>query len=208
MARSMPRPSAPAFVALLAALFSLALAAPASAESALEQYQRTGRIDPCNREGIAGVPNDVEQYAPDFLEALRDAQRRGCDAGASPTEPTQTDDTGAPVVAGAQIPPGSRYVPKPPAPPRPPYRGGEATTPLPLATSTDMRTPAPILALAIMAALALAGTGALAVWRLMGWGGEWASPLRHGFGELGLRMGAAGAATADWARDLLGRRRA
>jgi hypothetical protein len=191
-------------VALVAGL--LALAPAAGAQTALEEYQRTGQINPCTATAPGGIPNDVEQYAPDFLEALRDAQRRGCNRGVSETRPTRRDDTGAPVASdGSALPPGSTYVPKPPAPPRP-FRDDREVRHLPLAAAGDgVATPAPVIALAVMLLLAVAGGALAATWRYLGWGLERLDPLRHGFAEAAHRVGGGLAALSERLRRL-GRR--
>lgn len=188
MRRSM-RPT-PTAAVLAAVLGLLALAPAASAETALEQYQRTGRIDPCTAGGGPGdIPNDVEQYAPDFLEAYNAAQREGCNrGGVSETRPTETED-GVPVAAGGQpLPPGSTFVPKPPAPPKV-VPDDKVVRPAPLSVKGDTTTPAPIVALAIMLLLVLIGAALAATARYMGWGLDRLDPLRHSFGEARVRVG-------------------
>jgi hypothetical protein len=185
----MKRPSIPVLIALAGLLV---VSAPAAAQSPLEQYQRTGTINPCSVTGGPGqVPNDIEQYAPDFLEALKDAQRRGCDRGnPNATTPTSSDEQGAPVGSGgAPLPPGSSYVPKPPAPPKLPVVDAKAASRhLPLAAGGEARVPAPVTALAVFVLLGLAGGGLAATWRYMGWGLEWLDPVRHAFSEAGHRI--------------------
>jgi hypothetical protein len=196
--------------AVTLAACALALPASAAAQSPLEQYQRTGTINPCSVTGGPGeIPSDVEQYAPDFLEALKDAQRRGCDRGnRNATSPASTDDEGTPVAAnGAPLPPGSSYVPKPPAPPKLPAIDAKATgRHLPLAAAGEAKTPAPVLGLAVFLLVGLAWGGAAATWRYMGWGLEWLDPVRHGFSEAGHRAGGAASTAADWARAVFSRR--
>jgi hypothetical protein len=182
--RLLPRPTL-----LLAVLAGLLIAAPSAlADSALEQYQRNGTINPCTATGPGGVPNDVEQYAPDFLEALKDAQRRGCNRGGSSTTPTETKN-GVPVVkGGGTLPPGSTFVPKPPVPPRTTlFRDDKVVQHHPLASGAEVSTPAPVIILAIMVLVALAGAALAATFRHMGWGGG-SGPVRHAFGEAGYRL--------------------
>ena len=188
MARPMRRPPRPTLLMAAGAALACLLAAPPSAlaDSALEQYQRTGRIDPCTASTGGGVPNDVEQYAPDYLQALKDAQRRGCNRGVSETKPTDTEN-GVPVASGGTLPPGSTYVPKPPAPPKT-FGDDKVVKHLPLASGRDVTTPAPVIFLAVMALLALVGGGVAATWRYMGWGLDRFRPIRHAFGEAGFRL--------------------
>jgi hypothetical protein len=183
--RRLPRPTL--LMAAGAALACLLAASPSAlADSALEQYQRTGQIDPCTASTGGGIPNDVEQYAPDYLQALKDAQRRGCNRGVSETKPTDTEN-GVPVASGGTLPPGSTYVPKPPAPPKT-FGDDKVVKHLPLASGRDVTTPAPVIFLAVMALLALVGGGVAATWRYMGWGLDRFRPIRHAFGEAGFRL--------------------
>jgi hypothetical protein len=188
MARSMRRPPRTTLLPAVVAALACLLAAPSLAlgESALEQYQRTGQIDPCTATNPGDIPNDVEQYAPDFRDALNDAARRGCDRGVSTTRPTETK-AGIPVAAGGALPPGTKYVPKPPAPVKP-FHDDKAVSHLPLASGADVDTPAPVLVLGVMLLVLLAGTGVAAAARRLGWGTDRLDPLRHAFGELGLRL--------------------
>jgi hypothetical protein len=185
----MRRPPRPTLLMAAGAALACLLAAPPSAlaDSALEQYQRSGRIDPCTASTGGGIPNDVEQYAPDYLQALKDAQRRGCDrGGVSQTKPTDTKN-GVPVVSGGTLPPGSTYVPKPPRPPKA-FSEDKVVKHLPLASGRDVTTPAPVIVLAVMALLALVGGALVGTSRYMGWGLERLGPIRHAFSELGFRL--------------------
>ena len=188
MARPMRRPPRPTLLMAAGAALACLLAAPPSAlaDTALEQYQRSGRIDPCTASTGGGIHNDVEQYAPDYLQALKDAQRRGCNRGVSETKPTDTEN-GVPVASGGTLPPGSTYVPKPPAPPKT-FGDDKVVKHLPLASGRDVTTPAPVIFLAVMALLALVGGGVAATWRYMGWGLDRLRPIRHTFGEAGFRL--------------------
>jgi hypothetical protein len=192
---------------LLAAILGLLALAPAAwAESALEQYQRTGKIDPCTASGGPGsIPNDVAQYAPDFLDAYNAAQRQGCNrGGVSQTKPTETQ-SGVPVGSNGQsLPPGSTFVPKPPAPPKF-FRDDKVVRHLPLSVGADATTPAPVLALAALLLLALVGGALAATWRYMGWGVDRLDPLRHAAGEARLRVAGGLSSLADRLR-LPGRR--
>ena len=176
----------PLLAGVLAMACLLAIPAGAPADSALEQYQRTGQIDPCTASNPGDIPTDIEQYAPDFREALNDAARRGCDRGVSTTEPTETKG-GVPISSGGALPPGTKFVPKPPAPPKP-FRDDKAVSHLPLASGADVDTPTPVSILAVMLLVVLAGWGLAVAARRTGWGAGRLDPLRHSFGELGLRM--------------------
>lgn len=198
----------------LAILVWLAVAAVAFAEpSPLDQYQQTGRIDPCNP-GLygagGGAPNDVAQYAPDYLQALQDAKRAGCHhgGGSGGGGGSSSSAAGAAPSTGGGAPPGAAagtpYVPKPPAPPkvvptstaRQSIVGGH----LPLAAKTDGGTPAPIVALGVMLLVALAALAFSALARRLGWTVGVPEPIRHAGGEAALRMGSFAGSLADWAR--------
>jgi hypothetical protein len=70
----------------------------------------------------------------------------------------------------------------------------------------DGGTPAPVIALAIMVLLGLAGAALLALSRRLGWSLPLLDPVRHAGGEAALRMGSAAGSLADWARELPHRR--
>ena len=88
--------------------------------------------------------------------------------------PDQADGdarTACPVAAGGALPPGSTYVPKPPAPPKT-FSDDKVVKHLPLASGRDVTTPAPVIVLAVMALLALVGGAVVGTSRYMGWGLE------------------------------------
>jgi hypothetical protein len=194
MALSMRRALRSTLLTACAAAACLLFAAPlAFADSPLEQYQRTGRVDPCTASGSGGIPNDIEQYAPDFKAALQDALRQGCDKGGaavSQTQPTETTKDGIPVAAGGggTLPPGSRYVPKPPAPPKV-VHDDKVVRHQPLAATGDTKTPTPVTALGILVLVALALGAGIALGRYLGWSAvDRLGGVRGAFGELGLRL--------------------
>jgi hypothetical protein len=194
-------PSIRAAAAALALPLVLVFAPAASAQNPLSEYQTTGKITPCKyTSGQLGgsVPNDVKQYAPDFEQALQDAARAGCGASAplAPTTTTQTDNS-------SNATPGTIVVKKPPSPPS--LRGdasaggaGSTSRHLPLVTPQRASAPAPVLALGGLTLLLLVAGGAMTLWRATGRSGS----TRHGFSELGLRLGAAGGALGDRLRAL------
>ena len=71
---------------LIVVLLALLAAAPAAQASAFKDifgsYKKTGRVDACAwsahqlTDAKRQVPNDIEQYAPDFPNALDDALAR------------------------------------------------------------------------------------------------------------------------------------
>jgi hypothetical protein len=201
---------------LAAALLSLAPAAGA-AESPLDEYQRTGAIDPCNP-GLGaggGAPNDVQQYAPDYLAALEEARRKGCGRGGAGSGSGSGNGGGAVAPGGSGgstsgpsgAPAGTPYVPKPPAPPKVAPSDPGAAAHLPLAVKSDGGTPAPVIALAILFLLALLGAALAATGRWFGWRLGLMDPVRHAGGEAALRMGSAAGSLADRARAAARRRR-
>jgi hypothetical protein len=189
---------------VLAAL--LFVTAVAAAETPLQEYQRSGQITPCKYSSgqlQGSVPNDIEQYAPEYKSQLDAAARdraRGCGGGASsaPNGPTGSGGSGA-------APPATPH--KPPAPPKvagaygPPV-GGALPSPAKLAHS-DAATPAPIVALAILAAIGLLGAGLAGAGRYLGLGLDGLAPAGHALDEAGMRLGAATSGAADWARAAL-----
>src|SRR3954469_14451565 len=70
-----------ALLLVLGLAFAAAPAAHAASafEQVLSDYQKDGKIDPCAhtenelRDAAGQIPNDIEQYAPDFPTALQDA---------------------------------------------------------------------------------------------------------------------------------------
>src|SRR3979490_2712786 len=71
------------------ALGALGVAGPAWAGSPLDEYQQTGHITPCKYSSgqlQGSVPNDVAQYAPEYVSQLQAAARErtsGCGSAAS-----------------------------------------------------------------------------------------------------------------------------
>ena len=99
----------------LAAVCALTLLLPATAladpfDDVFADYQKDGRIDPCAhspkvlQQAKADIPNDIEQYAPDFPaeldEAMEARARANCAAGGDPQDPVQGDAGAAPGGAG------------------------------------------------------------------------------------------------------------
>ena len=112
----------------------LCLAAPASAfadafDDVFADYQKDGRIDACKHSDDAlksarrQIPNDIEQYAPDFPDALDqalerrargDCDKKAAETAAQPTTSTPTPPAGedAGTAPAAQTTPGA--APSPP----------------------------------------------------------------------------------------------
>jgi hypothetical protein len=202
----MRRPSTHVLLAALAACACLALPAGAAA-SPLDEYQQTGHITPCNYNAgqLQGdVPNDVAQYAPEFLSQLQAAARdraRGCGGGgSSSTGGDNQTAAGVGIAAG-----GGDGSNKPPGPPKTaPIKAIGPALSIPrdvTPTSSGVgTTPGPVLALAILAGLALLTVLVTVGARRLGVGAGWTAPGRHALREVGMRAGAAITGIADWAR--------
>jgi hypothetical protein len=203
---------------------SLLPASPALAGSAfdevLKDYQSDGQIDACShsdktlRDAGHQIPNDIEQYAPDFPEALSQALRErasgACDkskGGGTGTTAAASGGTGAP--RGGAGGGGTSSAPAPSAkagaaPTPPPVAkpaGGELAADVPASASASKAdTPLPLVLLAIIGAiLLLAG---LFAWfaRFMGWGFEGLEPARHTWREASWRTENTISEFADWLR--------
>ena len=223
-------------VAISACLVALVVAPPAFAGAAYDRvfsdYQRDGKIDACKhseqdlRKAKDEVPNDIEQYAPDFPAALDDAleqrARGGCGAdkqadsqstGAAPAATTANPNGGA-APAGAATP--ARRPRRPPRRPRPRRRDAPAPpgTANPATTADDGKivnaanrssdkggdAPAPLIVLAIVGALALL---LLALWAIARWFAyepAWWPGTRHALQEAGWHAGGAWENFTDWLR--------
>jgi hypothetical protein len=199
-----------------AVTFALAFGgAPAArAGSLLNEYQGGG-IKACNHSAgelqgaLGGIPADVEQYAPGYRSALQAAlrQRGSCGrSGGAQTATTVAGATSGPGGPGAQRTAGNRLVYRAaPAPGqqtrlRAPAPAAASLRGLPSSGGTGSGTPAPIAAIALLAALVALGGGALALARYLGWGPERLAPARHGLAELGVRVSSATAGAFDWLR--------
>jgi hypothetical protein len=206
----MRRPSTPALLGAIAACAALALPAAPSAASPLDEYQQTGHITPCKYGAgqlQGSVPNDVAQYAPEYASQLQAAARdraRGCGgATGGGSGASAAAGAGAAGVAGASG--GGGGTRPPPGPPKaaavkrigPALRLPRTVSPTASGIGT---TPGPVLALAVLGALALLAAALALVARLLGWGTGWTASGRHALREAGMRVGAGFTAVADWAR--------
>jgi hypothetical protein len=197
----------------LAAAGLTLFAAPAvradNLQQVFQEYQSTGSINACQHSSGAlggGVGNDLEQYATDFVDALRAAQAaKGRCGGTASTSGGDSSSTAVAAAGVAKRPPGPRGGGK--------TRGGGsagligtgAAPPLPAAPASlksvrDNGTPGPILILAILAALTLLIGLPILIARYLGYGFDRLAPLRHIFGEGALRISTAGGGLADWLR--------
>src|SRR3954465_166110 len=139
---------------LLLAVLALAVAAPAAhAASGFDEvfrdYAKDGRIDACKHSAAElqrardDVPPDIEQYAPDFPDALDraiEARARGrCDKKSKPAPgpapparpPGPVPATRSPSRPRVRPPPRRPACPLPPPPPRRARSGPRDPRPLP-----------------------------------------------------------------------------
>ncbi len=199
-------------------LFLLASAVAASAATPLQEYQRTGHITPCKyTSGQLGgkVPNDVEQYAPEYKSQLDAAARqrtRGCGGssggGGSSGSGGGVDTGGGGAASGGSGPggsgaggSGSRAV-VPPAPPIDPTAGEPATGIEQPATTASGKggTSTALWVLLILGGLVVLGGALALVGRYLGWSPRWLAPAMHAVREAGMRIGTTAGGFADWAR--------
>ena len=223
-------------IAAVAAACGLALillpASVALADSAfdrvLKDYQSDGQIEQCAhseqslRDAQHQIPNDIEQYAPDFPDALSAALRQRaagtCDktSSGSGTSTTASASSGGSSGSGGSSAPSSggssaKSAPTPAAKPK----AGAAPTPPPVAkpaggtlaasipasaSASEAGTPLPIILLAILGGLLL--VIGLVVWfaRFMGWGLDRWAPALQTWREAVYRSENAISEFADWAR--------
>src|SRR4051794_7647223 len=219
-----------ALLLALAALVSLAVAAPLAHADAFDEifrdYSSDGRIDPCKHTAAQlqrarkDVPPDIEQYAPDFPDALDqaiEARARGrcgekktaTPAPATTTTPRASGPVGAtkpsPATTTGANGATTTAAGEPPAP-----TADQAVPGAPnddaIARAADGDTrgdsgiPAPLIALAALAAALALGAAAVALARWRGWEPPWALRARHALGEAGWRAGNTWSEFADWVR--------
>ena len=216
------------FLPPLVAIAALALPAGASAnafQDLFREYQRTGTINGCKHtakqltQAKRQVPNDIEQYAPDFPAALdAAAAQRATGAckksakkqavapvpvpgGATPAAPAQPG-TAAPKAA---TPSGSGTgTPQPAAADQPAAAAADSAIPGAVqAASTDEGaddTPAPLILLAILGALLLLAAAIWSASRWWAWEPAWLSRYKHAGAEAGWRTSASWAEFRDWLR--------
>jgi hypothetical protein len=214
-------------LSLAAVAVALAAAPIASADSftkIFKDYARTGRVDGCKysakelAEAQRQVPNDIEQYAPDFPAALQAAaEQRASGAcrksgsvgtAAPPVVAPTTPQPPPPAAPGRPAPTPQAPAPPPPSPtpqptPDPKLAPGAADNAIVTAAARDddgARWPAPLLLLAIFSGLlALVGLawGAARWWA---WDPAWLGRTRHASAEAGLRAGAVWSEFSDWVR--------
>lgn len=181
--------------AAIVALTALAGAAPAEAQQVFNDFRRNGTINPCNysdqqlRQGLQGLPPDIQQYAPGLADQLA-AGREGCGGGGAP-QPTAAvpvpSTPGAPPAAVAPAAPKIR-IPAPPAPKaKARTRLAEIETPVVSPTAVADSSDTPGWLLPLLVCLSLVALLAAAI-RFGGWSPErFTRPFRAGLAEAGGR---------------------
>jgi hypothetical protein len=211
---------------LIAVLLTLLAVAPSAQAGSFTDifgaYRKTGSVDACKwsakqlADAKRQVPNDIDQYAPDFPNALDDAIQKRASGACSKTAaaaPATSTPAGSPPAAGPTattgVPPGTT----PPAP------GTSAPAPQPAATSqpapavadnavlaasksrsSDAGIPAPLVALAVIGALMALATLLYGLARWWAWEPRWLVRARHAGAEAGWRASGAWAEFVDWVR--------
>jgi cobalamin biosynthesis Mg chelatase CobN len=223
----------------LALTATLALvSAPAAYAGAFEDifadYAKTGKVDACRysagkiKQAQGQVPNDIEQYAPDFPAALDAAADKrangGCDKAASTKKgAAQTTTQPAAPSASTTTPATSTAAPTTPttpaaaAPPSPPNTTPQpapdpvaapaaqdnaipaAAASSPADTGSD-NAPAPLLLLAILGGLLALGALVYGAARWWAFDPPWLVRWRHATAEAGWRASNAWAEFTDWVK--------
>jgi len=220
------RMSAP-FLAVVALAIGLAAAPAAQAGDAfdeiLKDYRGDANIDPCKHsdktlsDAAGQVPNDIEQYAPDFPEALGNAiaaRAQGACEGKKGGSGSGEGGGGsggakpAPPGGGATTPQGGSPggAPPPVLTPAPPPSGvsnapSAKQVPVPTRPAASQSTPpVPVALLVVLAGLLVLGGLLFAMTRWLGLDGPRIAGARHTWGEAGFRAGATWADFRDWLR--------
>ena len=206
---------------MLAALAG-ALAAPAVAHAdafsdVFADYQKDGRIDPCAhspsdlRAAKGKIPNDIEQYAPDFPQALDEAAEdrarsacptTGAAAPTSTTQATATQAAPAPTTTSAVGAP-TATVPSPPGSAQPVPAAADGAIVNAAARSADpgaAEPPAPLIALGAIGGIVLLGLLLWGLARFFAWDPAWLAGARHAVQEAGWRAGGLWDDFTDWLR--------
>lgn len=179
---------------LLTALLAALAAAPAAAAGPLDDFRRDGQIDPCRysdqqlRNGLNGLPPDVQQYAPGLADQLAGG-REGC-GGSSPgsSETRQSELVPAPPAGGGSGGGSAERakVPSPPSP-KPTPRLRLADVDSPAVDTSSLGSDAPDWLLPLLLVVAAAG-GLAALARVRGTSADRiARPLRASFADAGGR---------------------
>jgi hypothetical protein len=211
-------------IVVLLALLAFAPMAQASAfKDIFGAYKKSGRVDGCAwsarqlADAKRQVPNDIEQYAPDFPNALNDAIAKraagGCSksaaapatptapAGGSPSSPGPTATTGVPPGTTPAAPSAGSQAPQPTPTSNPsPAIGDKAILAASKTRSSDAGIPAPLVALAIIGALMALAALLYALARWWAWEPHWLVRARHAGAEASWRASGSWAEFSDWLR--------
>jgi cobalamin biosynthesis Mg chelatase CobN len=220
-----------AIVLACAAALVMPAAAHADAfDQLFKEYQSTGKVDACKHsakqlaQAKHEVPNDIEQYAPDFPQALdaAAAQRAkgACAKGPAAAAPTTTQATatatGANPPAAGSAAPGSatagtatvtsgsaQPVAAPQPQPDPKAAAAVADDAIPAAARTAGKATGAGSSVVLLAVLGVLVVLALALWGAARWWAfepPWIVRWRHAIAEAGWRAGNAWSEFADWVR--------
>lgn len=211
----------------LVAVLLLAVPATAAADAfddVFADYQKDGRINACAqsdkdlRDARKQIPNDIEQYAPDFPDALDEALEKrargecrngGTQGDGSPNGgPAATDNdttTGDEAAAAATTPTTPTTPGATPAPPSAAEADAQAldgaiTNAAQRDADTGSDAPAPLLVLAIVGGLLALVALVWALMRFFAIEPGWLTGARHATAEAGWRTSGWWADFADWAR--------
>ncbi len=214
-------------LACAAALIVPAAAHADAFDQVFHEYQTTGKVDGCKHSAAelqsakAHVPNDIEQYAPDFPEALDAAAAKraqgGCDkqaaaaattaapattTAASPpatSQPAGAQPAGAQPAATATATTAAASAPAPQADPTPAPVVADDAIPVAATTAASSGSDVPVgLVVAGVLLLIVLALWGLARW--WAWEPPWLVRWRHAMAEAGWRASAAWAEFTDWLR--------
>jgi hypothetical protein len=215
--------------AILAALAGV-LAAPAAAQAdafddVFADYQKDARIDACKhserdlKAAKGQVPNDIEQYAPDFPaaldEALEDRARSGCakereqpaTTAATPAPTPQSGGGGAAAAPGAPGDPAAAAppttVPQPPGTAQAVAAASDGAIVNAASTAPGKGSdgaPVALVVLAVLGGLLLVGLLGWGLARFFAWDPAWLAGARHAVAEAGWHTSGAWADFTDWLR--------
>jgi hypothetical protein len=211
-------------LAVLAALAAaVSLLAPGSAtadpfDDVFADYQKDGRIDPCAhtpaelQSAKRDIPNDIEQYAPDFPaeldRAMEERARTNCEGGEGEETGGAAPGTSTGAAPPAQTTPAATtpntpgQAPGPPgtAEPAEPAADGAIANAASRERDAGSDPPAPLVALAVAGGLLALSLLVWGLFRFFAWEPRWLLAARHAVAEAGWRTGGAWADFTDWLR--------